>query len=147
MKRKYQWLFFATFILFLLSCKSSKSALKSELINSNCIDKKALEFLAEDYIIKKAEIKEIEIISYLAIDSLCNGLYIIDYKFKDKTGFSVPLIKSGGKIIKYKSNDREANILSLELFRQKLNGIMALSDYEKIEKRFLIGALAEFTIY
>lgn len=146
MKRNYQSIFFAAFILFILSCKSSKTVIKNELVNNNCIEKKDVELFTEDYNVKKSEISKIEITSSLIIDSFCNGLYIIEYKFKDKTGLSIPVIKSNGEIIKYKSNGRETNIANLELFKQKFNDVITLADYEKIKKTFLIGALRTGTI-
>ncbi|MBC7935490.1 MAG: hypothetical protein H7Y86_09090 [Rhizobacter sp.] len=144
MKSNYQWIFFAAIILVILSCKSSKSVIKN--VDNNCIEKKDVELFTEDYNIKKSEINKIEITSSLIIDSLCNGLYIIEYKFKDKTGLSIPVIKSNGEIIKYKDNDKEANIANLELFKQKFNDIITLADYERIKKTFLIGVLRTGTI-
>jgi hypothetical protein len=146
MKCKYQWVFFAAHILFALSCKSGKSVIKNKLADSKCIEKREVELLPEDYNVKKSEIKRIEIIAYVVIDSLCNGLYIIDYTFKDKTGLSIPVIKSNGDIIKYKNNDVETNIANLELFKQKFTRIITLTDYKKIKKRFLIGPLTAFKI-
>ncbi len=145
-RKRFQRLLFALFILCFLSCESSRSLKNNEAAQSNCIEKKAVELLPEDYQIKKSKIKEIKVISFLIIDSLCNGLFIIDYKFTDKTGLSLPVLKSGTEIVKYQIDDLETNIARLELFKQKFDGIIKLEDYKRIKKRFLVGALRAVAI-
>jgi hypothetical protein len=140
MKSKYEWIIFVVIFVFLLSCKSSKSIIRNELTN-NCIEEKDVQLLPEDYNIKQSEIGRITIKSYLVIDSLCNGLYIVEYTLKDKTGLVIPVIKSSGEIIKYKSNNQETNIANLESFKKKFVDIIKLIDYEDIKKVFLTGSL------
>ncbi len=113
--------------------------------NKKCVNRQAISLTIEKLGINKKDLKKIDIDNFSGNDSLCIGLFLVNFEFKDRTGIIIPVLVANKDIFVF-DQENEKNKAYLDAFKKLAGNFIPVDKLNKIERRYLDGILRHLVI-